>query len=317
MKAKSPGFRVGSAYATAFSADGEHLAVVGRDVVLWSVGRRRRVRSNRMLRHPSSLAFSPSGRLFAAKNTTGEILVCDTATADPVSRFFPTNDDEGPGPWFRNESELVDGSWASEVRTRNLGDLKPSVLWRREHTMVASLVRAAAVDLWAFTAIAKATAAGQPPKPDHVFVGVITDAGAFSCVPGSWSFVRDIALAPDGETFALRFGTPDHKLAIVKAKSGAQMAQAPLTQGGTGWSTSWSPDGSTIVLVEKGGFSFRDSRDLREMGWLPVQYPASISFAPSGTLIALGSWAEGIVAPWPALLETLRPRNASSVSPAP
>lgn len=183
--------------------------------------------------------------------------------------------------------------------------------------MVSSLACAATTPLWAFAVGHKATTSDLPPDPDQLLISAGPTVEPFRCLPTSFSFLREIALSPDGSRLAVRAGTPDHFLSIVDVATGVESARVQVTQGGTGWELCWAPDASVVVVVEDGGFSFRSPTDLREIGWLAIEYPASIAFAPSGAFIALGTWSGGVVAPWPDFKEALGVRDASSSPPAP
>lgn len=314
MKIKPPGFRVRSSYSIAFSPDGEHLATVGREVVLWSVSRRKRLRSNSMLKHPSNVAFSPDGLCFCIKSTAGEILTCVTASADPLARFIPDFHDEGPGVLYFGEHRIVDGSWAGEIRVRPSGDLRPHVIWSAEQTQVNSVLRAADGDAWAFAVCPKHGHPEFERGADSIFVSPSPDPAAFVPLQRQWSMLRSAALSPTGKRLAVRFGAKEHFVEVVDTRSSQVLATAVATQGGTDWSMCWSPGGEHLILVERGGFSFRRASDLREVGWLPTEYPSSVAFSPGAHLIALGDWSNGFVMPWPALLSELRLRDHSVLS---
>jgi WD40 repeat protein len=315
MKVKAPGFRVRSSYSVAFSPDGEHLAIVGREVVLWSVSQRKRLRSNSMLKHPSDVAFSPSGQSFCIKNTAGEILTCETASADPVARFIPEFPDEGSGVVYDSESRIVDGSWAGDIRIRSAEDLRPHVVWRAERTMVSSVLRARNGDAWAFAICPKHGHPEFESGADCILVSPSPDPDRLVPLQRQWSQLRGAVLSPSGEQIAVRFGAKEHFVEVVDTRSAKTRAIAAATQGGTNGSMCWSPDGEYLILVERCGFSFRRASNLQEVGWLPCEYPSSVAFSPAAHLIALGDWSNGLVLPWPASLSEFKPRDQPVLGP--
>ena len=313
MKIKAPGFRIRSSHSVAFSPDGEHLATIGRDVVLWSVSSRKRLRSNSMLKHPQDVAFSPSGRSFCIKNTLGEILTCETASADPVERFIPEQQDEGPRPVYYGEDHLIDGSWSGQVRVRHIDSLAPHVVWSAEQTMVTEVLRSSAGTLWAFAVSAKHGHPEFESGADRIFTSTAPETGFLVSLPRRWSLLRSAALSPSGEYVAVRFDAGEHIVEMVDARSSETLATTTAIPGGTGWRMHWSPEGDYLILIERGGFSFRSASDLQEVGWLPSEFASDVAFSPSGQLVALGDWSNGFVAPWPALLTELGPRTTGIV----
>jgi WD40 repeat protein len=310
MRVRAPGFRIGASYSVAFSPDGEHLAVVGRDVVLWSVSRRKRLRSSRLLSNPSAAVFAPDGSSFVVKNTGGEFLVCETASADPIARARPAARDEGTAPLYASGTAIVDGSWSGEIRERNVRDLaKPRVLWRGEHQMILQVLQAAGV--WAFPVSVKH---GHPAfesqaAGDQVFISNALGLTPLRTLGPIWDTLRSASLSPQGERIAVRSGTTAPKLEILTVAEGSAIAVGVSKFGGTGYEHAWSPDGSIVVTIEEGGFSFRESKQLEEVGWIPSDYPAAVSFSPDGCLIALGDWRRGFVSDWASLLAELPSRE--------
>ncbi|MGH7624429.1 MAG: hypothetical protein ACREOJ_03820 [Gemmatimonadaceae bacterium] len=124
-------------------------------------------------------------------------------------------------------------------------------------------------------------------------------------------FLKEVALAPSGRRIALRSDMEEHCLEVIDTATGRVTATTAISQGGTGWALSWSPDCNYIVLVERKGFSFREAESLREVGWLPSPYPSAVDFAKERRLVALGDWQDGLVVPWPGILEHLAPRVTS------
>lgn len=256
-----------------------------------------------MLKHPSHVAFAPDGLSLAAKSTTGALLLVDTASADPIAHFKPTGRDEGANLKFASGSTIVDASWTGEVRCREIADLEPEIPWRDDSVMLARVMHARAAYKWSFVA--------QPIDPSGKRPGFLLaskDLKTFRPGKRSWPLLRDAAIAPQGDRVAVQSGGQEPKLEILLCDDEHTLAAASVTQGGTGTAIEWSPDASLVACAEKGGFSFRSATDLREVGWLPSEYPSSISFSEGGGMIALGDWKQGLVAPWPELLDSLRPR---------
>ena len=106
----------------------------------------------------------------------------------------------------------------------------------------------------------------------------------------------------------MRYREQQRYVEIINLNDGQVVANAASEIGGTGQALSWSPDGTTVVLVERNGFSFRPASDLVEFGWLPSEYPAAIAFSVDGEFVALGDWQHGVVTPWSAVLSDLMRR---------
>lgn len=306
MRITAPGFRLRTTYAIAFSEDGELLATAGRDVALWSVPKRARLRSSRLLSHPSRIAFAPGGATLSVKNTAGEIAVLETRSADPVSRFVPDKRDEGPGPHYLHDELLLDGSWTGGIRVRPIDGLTPQTVWSAEQAMVVGIHRARGAERWAVAIAARAGHATDAPSADRVLLSKDPAAGIFVPLDRTWSLLRSVALSPDGRILAVRAGNQLERLDLA---TGVVERAVHAPAGGSGWAMEWSPDGKFLVVVEEGGFAIRDALTLAEVSWAPLEYPAAIAFAPGGRLIALGGWSSGLVQPWPQLVERAEPRT--------
>ena len=100
-------------YEVAFSPDGQLLAVIGRDVVLWDFPRGEKRFRVHPLSHPSHVAFSRSGDRLAVKNTAGRIVILDPATGQVAVDFGNKRDGEGCGPVF----SPCDATWLTERGT--------------------------------------------------------------------------------------------------------------------------------------------------------------------------------------------------------
>jgi hypothetical protein len=297
VKIRSPGFRIRSSYETVFSGDGQHLLVVGRDIVLWRVRDRVRLRSTRKLAHPSSIDFAPDAGGFIAKNAAGELVRFDTATFAPQAWHSPPGHDEGAGPVYVNDVSIVDGSWEGTIRMRDPRDLLPRIIWSDNNSMVTRIARCGT--RWAALVKARHTHPKFELGADKVLLGDVLGEPPLWSPPRTWRFLRGMALSPAADRLAVLSGAPARDLEIVETSTGSTIAAATADAGGTGGHLAWSSDGTILVVAEAGGFSFRSTLNLREMGWFPSRYAAHASFAPDGSLICLGDWKEGAVLPWP------------------
>lgn len=274
-------------------------------MVIWSVVKRKRLRSNRMLSHPSAVTFSPDGESFLIKSTRGEMLLCDTATADPLSRFVPRGHDEGAAPVFANTDRIIDGSWSGEIRARDVTHLTPQVLWSDAHRMVTQVMHSS--DRWVYVVNATVThpCHERGAALDQLLIAEGPDSSSLRVLERQWPMLRSAALSPNGDRVAVRYGGPHERVEIVSLDSGLVVAAASTIAGGTGHRLSWSLDGRILVLVEKAGFSLRDANDLAEVGRVASEYPAHVSFSRDGQLVAFGDWSNGFVRSWPAMLSEL------------
>jgi hypothetical protein len=139
--------------------------------------------------------------------------------------------------------------------------------------MVTAVLRAPS--LWAF--VVKATV-DHPDRAsdagaDRIFLSRSLDEGSFAALGRRWHSIHSAALSPTGERIAVRSGTKQRILEVIDVAS-ARIAAAGMSEfGGSGSELAWTPDGGSLMLVERKGFSFRDAADLREIGWLPTTRP--------------------------------------------
>jgi hypothetical protein len=300
---KTPGFRIRSSFEVVFSGDGERLATITSNAVaLWDVRARARLSVSRILEYPSELAFLSDGA-FVLKNTLGQFASCRAASVEPTAIFTPQKLDQGSNVVVMDSDRIVDGSWGGEIRVRGT-DLQPRVVWEEQRTMVTRVMRGQAGT--AFVVHAKHDHPDRERGADRLLFAAGDDLARLAPRAPRWRHLDNACLSPSGERVAVR--SQGSELQTLEVRSGRILTTAQTSPGGTGDALAWSPDERQIVLVEKGGFSFREASSLQEVGWLASAYPAAIAFAPRADLIALGDWQAGLVLAWPDVLASLRPR---------
>jgi hypothetical protein len=184
------------------------------------------------------------------------------------------------------------------MREWDAARLEPRTFWRGENCVVQHVLHAAG--WWGFMVTQKGDV-GEVGG-DEILLSRVPGREPLTSMPRTWQLLRAAALSRDAKRIAVLHGTTPSVVEIADVASGRVLAEAASHNGGSGYALAWSPDGRFVILTEKGGFSFRDSSDLREIGWLPSPYPSDLCFAPDGALLALGDWSKGLVAPWPALM---------------
>ena len=230
----------------------------------------------------------------------GELVRFVTATLEPHASHRPPENDEGAGPIYVRDSSVVDGSWHGTIRVRDVRDLVPRVVWSDPNAMVTRIVRCGG----GCAALVKArhTHPNFEAGADQVLLGDVIGEPTLRSLGRTWRFLSNIAVSPAADRLAVLSGAPPRELEILETSTCTTLASAGVEVGGTGGRLAWSPDANTLVVAERGGFSFRSAVDLRELAWFASPYAAHVSFSPDGTLICLGDWRQGTVLPWPELI---------------
>jgi WD40 repeat protein len=298
---KAPGFGLRSSYDVAFSSSGEWLAALGtrKQATIWDVFKRRKAAVNKLLSHPSWVAFSPNGAYYAVKNTLGEIVVCRVPNGELVTHYVPAGQNEGCRILFSADSQyVIDGSWEGRIDVRSVLDLRPVFSDGFEGGMVADATASGDRSVWAFV-ISKI---GNPRHPDQVLfrhwpLDSKGSPAAMDPLPG----LCCARLSPDGKRLAIIQQWT--KLSVIELKTTTIIATTQLASAATRAALAWSPDGKLLGTVQEGRWSLHASHDLREVGSLTAPYPCAVDFSPDGTLIALGSWERGVVVPLAQILQ--------------
>jgi dipeptidyl aminopeptidase/acylaminoacyl peptidase len=253
----APGFRIGSSFRARFSGDGRALATLGQRITLWDVAARERVAKGPPLENASSLDFAPDGRLLAAKNTRGEVLVMGVPDLDERARFSGRGFGEGTGIRFAPDGRhLVDGSWSGLLTVRDATN--GEVVWQEAGDSIFELASTRDRRTWVYTRAAHRQP-GQVllrewPLGDGPTGPIPPTAGA-----GALAIADDacrLAIVGRGLTVLQRGSRADpwHAIASIDLLPG----------GGTGEALSWSPDGALLAYTGARRAHVFDTR-LREL----------------------------------------------------
>jgi WD40 repeat protein len=289
-----PGFRTGASIRSRFDDRGERLATIGRRITVWDVSHRTRIGTGPHLRHVSHVGYSPDGKLLAAKNTAGDVLVVDAGSLTERGRYPGNPYGEGTGIHFSPCGRyLVDGSWNGHLLVRDAGS--GAVVWREFHAgaMVSQLVRTRDRQVWAYTRqVVGATDDELYLRAwpfDHHEPRVLMRKANLNAAAIS-ADARHIALA-DTATLETWQVDPHGPPTLTARHTG-------LPSSGTGVTLAWSPDGSTLAYA--GGGTLRVfSAELEPLYELPMHYVSDVDWSADGRLLAAGDWSAGVMLPWP------------------
>jgi WD40 repeat protein len=292
---RKPGFRIARSYEVAFSPGGDRLACIGVHVDVWDVQSRTRVARAHPFKHPSHIDFSPDGERLAVKSTGGEVAVLDAETLDVIARHDGRPWGEGADIRFSPCGDyLVDGSWRGVLLVRDA--LTGDVVYREddEATVVHHVTSTPDRKLWA-QAVWR-----YPPDNDVV---VTTRPWPFSDDRFDFQGDRCDALALDSSGSLLAvvsdrlqvwsLGTSDGWPQLV-----GESGRLPVS--GTGRAVAWASSDRPLVALSGAGATVVFTSEVREVWRTELEYSSSVSFSPSGELVALGAWSKGFVIATPA-----------------
>jgi WD40 repeat protein len=279
-------FLIGVSFRVLFSPRGDALLSCGkRTVILWDVAERKKRWETTSLKDPSELAISPDGSRVAAKNTAGRVLLLD-ARDGSVVRTLDKGRGEGAGPVFGADGNaLVHGSWDGDLFVHDLvsGEDKKRTY---EGEMIRAIHRHDA--RWI---VVRTPTTGSPRGGDRVAVY----EGSVLGEPSAEFELADLshtAISPDGR-FLVASRSHHGEIALVKIADGSVVATAPAKFGGTGAAIRWS--GERVGSIQEGRVELYRPASLERTASVDLVYPADVAFSPDGSVVALGSWSEGVV----------------------
>lgn len=104
--------------------------------------------------------------------------------------------------------------------------------------------------------------------------------------------IKDVAVSPDGARLCM---LGYDSIAVLRLADKQLIASAAYRYGGTQFVATWSPDGEEIATVQKDSFVFYVADTMETRRTIEMQYASDVSYAPDGTMMALGSWNSGVL----------------------
>ncbi len=299
MPAKRTRLELPTSYSFAVSDSGDHLAALGRNVVI--VDPRRLVRrfSCHPLSHPSKASFNSDGSLLAVKNTSGRIVLIDSESGNVALDFDKDWEGEGTAVRFSPEDTyLVDGFWDGMIRVRLACRAKVESQFRFAGEMIMSLSCSRDRRLWCFAHQPKVRPGAQvPDHPPYVTIWEWPLRGASQRFNTPLTSIDSAALSPDGNTIVLTGCSAVTRMrkVVVVTREGSVLHSLSTEIGGTGSALCWSPDGAYIGSVQDGRIVVYRAEDMAERGRVELEYPSGVAFSPDHSFVAFGSWKKGWV----------------------
>lgn len=304
MRIRSPGFRLGAAYAVAFSQSGLLLGQVGRQVVAYEVGSRRPlVRSQWHYPHPAAIAFGAASEWMAVRSTTGAMAVVDLPNGDPLSRLAPTTEIADDSPLLPSPTceHVVEACSSGTLRIRNIEDLRVDYLEQHPADMLGAIATSTDLRRWAIAFNRKQLDAPSQPPCRIELRNWPLSTGSRVVLRDDFGYIAAICSSPDGSRIAVlervTGSRGEFSVSIVSAESGMVEVRAsdPRYQGHRGFA--WASCGRWLVLGTAQGHALLDGATLAPMGHLAGEYASDAAFSPDGRLLALGYWGRGVVVP--------------------
>jgi WD40 repeat protein len=291
-------FGIGMSWQARFDASGRRLVTLGKRITLWDVDAGKRIATGPSFRYPSSVDVSPDGRLVAAKNTLGDVLVLDGESLEELARFSGKPYGEGTDVRFGPCSKkIVDGSWQGHLLVRDAGT--GEVVWEEleEDEAVTPLVVTRNRQAWAYVRGTR----GAAGMRDRLLLRRWPFDGGNAELVLAKPDVDTLAIDDSGELVALRAWPTLEVWRVGGAPAGAASLAHSLSSeaiSGTGEQLDWHP--GSRYLAHSGDNHARVFTSTLDPVWsTKTLYPCDVRFSDDGTMLAVGDWSRGAVHRWP------------------
>lgn len=284
----SQALKLGVTYALAFSGNGALLVALGRDVVAWDVGARKKRFRVHPVSHPSHCSIHPGQASIVVKNTGGRIVLLDANDGALLRVLDDARDRDGSNILHSACGDyLVDGSWCGDLTVRRADGGEVVFHARFPHEQISHVSCTACGGYWATVHRPKKGASEQVRPLAWVSIWTWPFSTPVRRIRFAGEHIGGAALAPDGRHLCL-FGW--QTLSLMRL-SDEQLVASVVTEGVR--SVQWAPDGGEIACVRRDGVDFRSAPALDLLETIALDYACDIAYSPDGSLLAFGSWQAG------------------------
>lgn len=279
-----------------FSPNGQLLASLSRDVLLWSSPGIKKLWRVHPIAHPSHIVFSPDSSLLAVKGTSGDRRLLSCATGDVIPGFKPQSRGEGGNLVFTDDGAgIIDGSWSGwhSVLT---GEGKILFEEHFADEMVTGIIRHPDGRFW-FRHQRQGTDP-QDGSPAQWLLGrsFPFSLGDFEKVPIPFYYYHGASFSPDGRLLAILSGRNPSLLSVFEFPKMRLESSIELpAEFRRGCSLRYSPDGELMAVISSTSLILLTARDLSIQSQRAIPNGCSIDFSPDGSLLVVGSWSAGEV----------------------
>lgn len=292
--------RLPMGYGICCSDDGSTLACLGRRVNVFDLQNRKRIWSGHPFSHPSHAAFAPQGKTLVVKNTSGRILVLDSASGATIHDYKNQKEGEGSEVFFSpDHDKLIDASWNGVITVRGLCDHTIMKQQSFPGEMIIRISHDSVRRTWLFEHHPKVRPGENRPLPPYwTLLKWPIGAQVAKVLTTDTDIIGSSTLSPDASRICYactrrRQGT---WIKIARSSDGEIIASSDeIKIGGTGSQLAWSSDGTYIGSVQSRRFVFYLASNLSTAGEVTCTYPSSICFLPRSNDVVLGSWNSSVL----------------------
>lgn len=299
MREAQRSFFTGKSYQLRFTPDGSAMVAFARDLAVWSISLRKKIAFGHRLKHIAFVDVSPTGRSVLLKSTSGAMCVLSLPELTTIQSFPVKCASEGCQALFSPcGNYVIDGSWSGLITAHDLKTSELSTWDRHDRTLIISLCSTTDRALFAYVLQPIAKNRIDPPEPSRIVLRRWPfDRHEAEVIQSNWSYVLAISLSPDGGKLAVLqiHKSGEFTLGVHSLSGDLKVQSRSVLPSFTNHSLAWSPDGATVACVESGQISLFESATMSRVAKQSAPYPSHVEFSPSGELLAIGSWEQGLV----------------------